>query len=153
MDVAAPPDAIVEIFSGVAGALSLSLQSDGRIAFDDPQGFLVHAEILETGGGVVERIHATEPLHGGCVASKSDLLLLRAVTVIERGLADGDVLDFQWLLSEVAKTGQFPKIEEEELEYLVMATKACLGEVLGCLVAAALLGPNNGVAAARLLAN
>lgn len=153
MDVVAPPDAICEIFHGVDGALNLSLESDGRIAFDDPQGFRVHAEVLQTGGGFVERIHATEPLHGGFVASKSDLLLLRAVTVVERGLADGDVADFMWLLSEVVETGTFPQVDEEELGYLVSAMKACLGEAVGGLVVAGLIGPNNGAAAARLLAN
>ena len=44
--------------------------------------------------------------HGGVhlrsVASKSDLLRFRAVTVVDRG-ENGQVDDFRWLLSEVAK--------------------------------------------------
>ena len=46
----------------------------------------------------------------------SDLLLLRAVTVVNRG-RDGDILDFLWLLSEVAKEDHFPVVDEEELEH------------------------------------
>ena len=37
--------------------------------------------------------------------SKSDLLRLRAVTVVDRG-SDGEIDDFRWLWSEVAKLGR-----------------------------------------------
>lgn len=80
----------------------------------------------------------------------SDLLLLRAVTVVDRG-SDGDVLDFQWLLSEVAKTGQFPEIDDGELEWLPKAVESCLGKLAGRLVVAALIGSSNSAAALRLL--
>lgn len=132
------------------GACNFSLESDGHIAFDAPQGFRLRIDLLEIRGGCIERIHATEPLHGGSVASMSDLLLLRAVTVVDRG-GNGDVLDFEWLLSEVAKMeDNFPGIDDEELEYLVKAVESCLGK-LGCLVVAAIIGRNNAAAVLRLL--
>ena len=151
MDVAAPSDALIDIWKGVNdGAQSFTLESDGKIAFDAPQGFRLHVDIIDLGDGPIERIHATEPLHDGSVASVSDLLLLRAVTVVDRG-RDGDVLDFEWLLSEVAKTGQFPVIDDEELGYLLKAVESCLGKFVGRLVVAALIGSRNRAAASRLL--
>jgi hypothetical protein len=71
---------------------SFSLESDGKIAFDAPQGSRVRIDIIQIGGGCIDTIHATEPFHEGSVASKSDLLRLRAVTVVERG-SDGEVDD------------------------------------------------------------
>ena len=62
-------------------ALDLSLQADDSIAFDDPQGFRVNVDLQEIGGGFVERVHTTVPLHCGSVTSVSDLLLLRTKTV------------------------------------------------------------------------
>ncbi|PPJ52369.1 hypothetical protein CBER1_10745 [Cercospora berteroae] len=138
VDVAAPSEALLDIWKGVNdGALQFSFESDGQIAFDAPQGFRLKLDILEIGAGPVERIHVTEPLYDGSVASVSDLLLLRAVTVVDRG-GDGDVLDFEWLLSEVVKTGQLPQLDEEELGWLVKAVESRLGTV-GRLVVAAML--------------
>lgn len=54
------------------------------IAFDAPQGFRVRIDLIHVGQGFIERIHATESLFEASVASKSDLLRLRAVTVMER---------------------------------------------------------------------
>ncbi|KIL95966.1 hypothetical protein FAVG1_00704 [Fusarium avenaceum] len=86
VDVAAPPEALIDIWEGVsAGAHSFSLEPDGKIAFDAPQGFRIRLDLIEIGNGCIERIHATEPFLGASVASKSDLLRLRAVTVVERG--------------------------------------------------------------------
>ena len=150
MDVAAPPAALVDIWEGAeAGALNLSLESDGKIAFDAPQGFRVRVNIIELGNGCIERIHVAVPLYGGSVASMSDLLLLRAVTVVGRGGA-GDIWDFKWLLAEVAKIGNFPAINDEELDPLITAADICLG-CLGRLVVVAVLGGNNEAAAMRLL--
>ena len=151
MDVAAHSTAIIDIWKGVSdGALNFSFEPDGKIAFDAPQGFRLHVNIIEIGGGCIERIHVAEPLSEASVASMSDLLLLRAVTVFDRG-SDGDVLDFQWLLSEVAKTcSVFPKVDDQELEWLLSAVESCLGE-LGCLVVAAIIGGNNAAAASQLL--
>ena len=84
-----------------AGALHFSLESDGKIAFDAPQGFRVRVDLIEIGNGCIERIYAAGPFYEGSVASKSDLLRLRAVTVVDRG-SDGEVDDFRWLLSRVA---------------------------------------------------
>jgi hypothetical protein len=140
VDVAAPADALIDIWQGVSdGALNTSFESDGKIAFDAPQGFRVRVNIIEIGTGCIERIHATEPLSGGSVASMSDLLLLRAVTVVDRG-GDGDIVDFKWLLAEVARRGQeFPAIDDEELDWLVRAGELVLGG-LGRLVIAAVIG-------------
>lgn len=81
MDVAAPPAALIDIWEGAsAGALNFSIESDGKIAFDAPQGFRIRVNIIEIGGGSIDRVHVAEPLFGGSVASVSDLLLLRPVS-------------------------------------------------------------------------
>lgn len=50
MDVAAPVDALIDIWQGAsAGALATSIESDGRFAFEAPQGFRVRANIIEIG--------------------------------------------------------------------------------------------------------
>lgn len=79
----------------------------------------------------------------------SDLLLLRAVTVVDRGV-DGDIADFRWLLAEVARRGQFPAIDDEELGWLVRAGETCLGK-LGLLVIVGILGAANEAGALGLL--
>lgn len=87
MDVAASSITLIEIWKGVSnGALNFSFESDGKIAFDAPQGFRPRVDIIDlTAGGCIERIHVRESYLGGSLASKSDLLLLRAVTVVDRG--------------------------------------------------------------------
>ncbi|KAI7142815.1 hypothetical protein KC344_g6870 [Hortaea werneckii] len=126
---ATPPDAIHDIGSAVwAGALNFSQHPDGKIAFSAPQGFIIYLDLIEMGGaGCIERIHATEALGEGSLASVSDLLLLRAVTVVDRG-SDGDILDFEWLLSRVIETNKLPVIDAEELDWLYTAMAICLGE-------------------------
>lgn len=143
MDVAAPPSVLIQIWEAVlAGALNFSLESDGKIAFDAPQGFQVQIDLIQIGDGCIERIHATVPFYEGSVASKSDLLRLRAVTVVDRG-SDGEVDDFRWLLSGVASEGQvLPALDKEELEYMGKAGMSCLGR-LDRLVFGAVLGENN----------
>ncbi|KAK3363175.1 hypothetical protein B0T25DRAFT_562200 [Lasiosphaeria hispida] len=85
VDVAGPPSTLIDIWEGAsAGALNFSIESDGKIAFDAPQGFRVRVNIIELGSGCIERIHVAEPFYDGSVASMSDLLLLRAVTVVDR---------------------------------------------------------------------
>ncbi|KAF2214247.1 hypothetical protein CERZMDRAFT_95524 [Cercospora zeae-maydis SCOH1-5] len=149
VDVAAPAEAIFDIWKGVQdGTAHFSFESDCQIAYDAPQGFRLKLDILEIGAGPVDRIHVAEPLHDGSVASVSDLLLMRAVTVIDRG-THGDVLDFEWLLSELVKTSQLPQIDEEELGWLVKAVESRLGMV-GRLVVAALLSSQNAAAAGQL---
>lgn len=72
----------------------------------------------------------------------SDLLRLRAETVVGRG-SDGEMDDFRWLLSEVAKAGQvLPKLNHEELGAVTQAGVSCLG-VLDRLVLFALLSIEN----------
>jgi hypothetical protein len=42
VDVAAPPSTLIEIWEGAStGALNFFIESDGKIAFDAPQGFRV----------------------------------------------------------------------------------------------------------------
>ena len=95
MDVAAPTDVLTDIWEGVlAGAQNLSLEADGMIAFDAPQGFRVRIDLIHIGQGFIERIHATESLFEASVASKSDLVRLRAVTVMERRSV-GELDDFR----------------------------------------------------------
>jgi len=150
VDVAAPADALIDIWQGAsAGALNTSIESDGKLAFDAPQGFRVRVNIIEIGSGCIERIHVAEPFLYGSVASMSDLLLLRAVTVVDRG-GDGDIADFKWLLAEVAKRGQFFAVDDEELDWLVRAGELVLGG-LGRLVVAAIIGSTNEAAAMALL--
>lgn len=150
MDVAASPAALVDIWTRISeGAPSFALEPDGKIAYDTPQGFRLHVDLIEIGGwGSVKRVHAAEPFLDGKVSSMSDLLLLR--TVVDRG-RDGDILDFQWLLSEVVKEDEFPVIDEEELEYLCKAVESCLGK-LSCLIVAAIVRSKNEGIAMRLLA-
>ncbi|KAK0622474.1 hypothetical protein B0T14DRAFT_428544 [Immersiella caudata] len=150
IDVVAPPSALIDIWEGASiGALDFSIESDGKIAFDAPQGFRFRVNIIELGSGCIERIHVAEPFHNGSVASMSDLLLLRAATVVDRG-GHGDIADFKWLLAGVARRGQFPAIDDEELGWLVRAGDACLGK-LGRLVIAGILGEHNEAAAMGLL--
>lgn len=143
VDVAAPPSVLIQIWEAVsAGALNFSHESDGKIAFDAPQGFRVRIDLIQIGDGCIERIHVAEPFYEGSVASKSDLLRLRAVTVVDRG-SDGEVDDFRWLLSRVASEGQvLPVLDEDELEYVSKAGDSCLGR-LDRLVLGAVLGANN----------
>ena len=128
MDVAAPRAVINDALKQVLdGALNFSIESDGKIAFDAPQGFRLRVDFIELGEGIVERIHVAEPFLEGSVASMPDLLLLRAVAVVNRG-DDGDRWDFEWLLLEVTKGQvQFPGICDEELEYLIQAVDRVSG--------------------------
>ena len=145
VDVAAPPSAIIQIWEPVsAGALRLTFESDGKIAFDAPQGFRVRIDLIEIGNGCIERIHATRPFYEGSVASMSDFLRLRAQTVVDRG-SDGDVADFRWLLAGVAREGQLlPVLDDGEAEN-VAGAGARLGW-LDRLVFGAVLGDNVNLA-------
>jgi hypothetical protein len=120
VDVAGPPSVLINIWEGVlAGALNFSFESDGKIAFDAPTSSIrVRVNLIEIGNGCIERIHAIEPFFEGSVASVSDLLRLRAVTVVDRG-SDGEVEDFRWLLSRVASEGRIlPELAKEDLEVM-----------------------------------
>ncbi|KAK3670300.1 hypothetical protein LTR78_009854 [Recurvomyces mirabilis] len=138
----------------MAGAQCFSIESDGKIVFDASQGFRVTMDILELAPSeCVERIHAWVPLGEGSLASMSDLVLLRAVTVADRG-SDGDILDFNWLLSRVVEMGYpFPEVDDGELEWLCMAVEVCFGGVVGRLVLAAVLGSNNAAGVRHLLSS
>ncbi|KAK2762210.1 hypothetical protein FQN54_001219 [Arachnomyces sp. PD_36] len=146
VDVAAPPNLLIEIWEKVtAGAPNFNLEPDGKISFDAPQGFRVKVDLIEIGDGtIIEQIHAAELFLEGSVASKSDLLKLRAVTVVERG-SDGELADFRWLLSEVARAGQtLPELDDEDLGYVRKAAEACFGIPGRFLVIAILHGANLG---------
>lgn len=106
-------------------------------------------DVLEIGSGCIERIHATGFFLGGSVASTSDLLRLRAKTVVERG-SDGEVDDFRWLLLLAAREGQvLPVLDNDEVENLVGGAAILMS--FDVLILVALLGANNGAAALRLL--
>ncbi|KAJ5382215.1 hypothetical protein N7517_000126 [Penicillium concentricum] len=143
VDVAAPSDVIHDICKGVMdGTARFSLEPDGKIAFDACQGIRVRIDVIEI-GDAIERIHVAEPFFDGSVASMSDLLRLRAVTVVERG-SDGEVADFRWLLAELAKAGQIiPGLNAEELEYMRGAGRCCL-EVVDCLLLYSILQEEDG---------
>lgn len=153
MDVACSKAAVCDILErALAGAPGFSYGCDGKLAYDTSHGFRLYVDVIEIGGwGTIEQIHATKPLFDGCVASISDLLLLlRAVTVVNRG-GEGDIWDFKWLLLKVVKQDCFPDIGDEELEDLCSAVELCLGK-MGRLVVAAIIGSSNSNAAMMLLA-
>ncbi|KAK2779925.1 hypothetical protein FQN52_002323 [Onygenales sp. PD_12] len=152
VDVAGPAEVLTDIGQAVMdGAPNFSFESNGKISFDAPQGFRISIDIIQIGEGCIERIHSAEPLFEGSVASKLDLLRLRAVTVVDRG-SDGECQDFRWLLSEVARAGQvLPGLDDEELEYVSKAG-GCLG-LLDRLVLGAILGAENAPAACRLFSS
>ncbi|KAI3558489.1 hypothetical protein CABS03_08555 [Colletotrichum abscissum] len=132
-----------------AGLKDFTVEADGKIAFDAPQGFRVRMDVLEIGNGCIERIHATESFLGGSVASTSDLLRLRAKTVVERG-GDGEVDDFRWLLLLAARNGHvLPLLDNDEVENLVGAAAILMS--FDVLILVALLGVNNSAAAGQLL--
>ncbi|KAK1706331.1 hypothetical protein BDP67DRAFT_558453 [Colletotrichum lupini] len=135
--------------SAQAGLKDFTVEADGKIAFDAPQGFRVRMDVLEIGNGCIERIHATESFLGGSVASTSDLLRLRAKTVVERG-SDGEVDDLRWLLLLAARNGQvLPLLDNDEVENLVGAAAILMS--FDVLILVALLGVNNSAAAGQLL--
>ncbi|KIW19752.1 hypothetical protein PV08_00326 [Exophiala spinifera] len=154
VDVVGPPSALIEIWEGVStGARNFQFESDGKIVFDAPlQDIRIRVNLIEIGKGCVERIIVAEPFFEGSVASMSDLLRLRAVTVVDRG-SDGEVEDFRWLLSRVASRGQIlPELDKEELECIRGAAESCLGR-LDRLVLGAVLGVNNFPLAYHLIAS
>lgn len=129
VDVVAPCNVLQDICKGVMdGALNYSLEPDGKIAFDASQDIRVRIDLIQT-GDAIERIHATVPFFEGSVASISDLVRLRAMTVVDRG-SDGEAEDFRWLLSGVAKAGQLlPGLDDQELKYMLDACNLCLGRL------------------------
>lgn len=144
VDVVGPPGLLIQIWEAASSGAnpSFSLEPDGKIAFRAPQGFSVKVDLIELGEGCVERIHATKPFYEGSVASVSDLLRLRAKTVVDRG-SDGEITDFKWLLSRVARVGAIlPVLEGDEIEYMATAGKSSLGR-LDRWVLGAVLGDNN----------
>ncbi|KAM0252775.1 hypothetical protein ACHAQJ_007613 [Trichoderma viride] len=151
VDVVAPPNILVDIWKGVqADTPSFSLESDGRIVFDASQGFRVRVDLIEIGAGYIEQIYIAEPYFEASIASKTDLLRLRATTTtIDRG-SGGDVEDFRWLLEKLARECEIlPQLDQKEVEYMLRVGTR-MGE-LDCLVLAAVMGANNGEAALRLL--
>lgn len=95
----APSNVLQDICKGVMyGALSYPHEPDVKIAFDTSQEIRVRIDLIQT-GDAIERIHATVHFFEGSVASMSDLLRLRTMTVVDRG-SDGEVEDFRWLLSK-----------------------------------------------------
>ncbi|PYI08894.1 hypothetical protein BO78DRAFT_439949 [Aspergillus sclerotiicarbonarius CBS 121057] len=143
VDVAAPSNVLADIWEAVtAGAPNFTIEPDDRVAFDASQGFRVQIDFIELGKDIVDCIHVAEPFFEGSVASVSDLLRFRAMTVVDRG-SDGESADFRWLLSEVARVGQvLPGLTSEELECMSKAGRSCLGRFDWLVLAAVLSGPD-----------
>lgn len=94
------------------------------VEFNSRQGFEVKMELLELGGSFVESITTSVPFSDGLVASVVDLLLLRAVTVADRG-NKRDVEDFKWLLEQMYETGStLPELGRTKLLELVEGVEA-----------------------------
>lgn len=56
------------------------------------------------------------------------------MTVVDRG-SDGEVEDFRWLLSEVAKVGQLlPGLDDQELKHMLDTGRSCLGGLDGLVL-------------------
>lgn len=142
----------IQIWERVKGGdLNFSLEPDDRIAFDASQGFRVRMDLISIGETCIESIHAAEPFFEGSVASVSELLRLRAVTVVNRG-GDGDVADFRWLLSRVVEVGQvLLGYDNEDLEWVIEAGESCLGRLERLLLWACLPPTKSASAATRLL--
>ncbi|UKZ93280.1 uncharacterized protein TrAFT101_008200 [Trichoderma asperellum] len=149
VDILGPADAFIEIWNAIElGVAGFSLEADGRIAFDSKQNFRVRVDLLEA-SEYVGQIYTTAPYFGASLASKMDLLRLRATTIVERQ-EDGDMVDFRWLLGEVAREGEsLPKLNKREIgNFLVVGTQ--IGQ-LDRLILAAIMGMHNEDAALRLL--
>ncbi|PSR97197.1 hypothetical protein BD289DRAFT_362709 [Coniella lustricola] len=150
LDIAAPPGPLIDILTAItAGAPSFNLEADGKISFNAPQGFKVKVDLIQVGDGCVKHLFETEPFLGGSVASKADLLRLRAITVVDRG-GEGDVLDFLWLWSAMVREGQrLPWLDKEDLDWVVEAAVLCF-PVVGKLALVAILDNNNSAIALQL---
>ncbi|PKK44552.1 hypothetical protein CI102_9404, partial [Trichoderma harzianum] len=150
VDIVAPPDVLICVWNGVrAAANGLSLEPDGRIAYDASQGFRVRVDLIEMGGGYIDHIHHVEPFLGASLASKADLLRLRAATAADRG-DDGDMEDFRWLVEALARKGEMlPQLNQKEADDIINTGK-CM-DPLDQLVLVAVMGINNQKAALMLL--
>ncbi|CAK7215034.1 hypothetical protein SCUCBS95973_002338 [Sporothrix curviconia] len=151
LDVAAPPEPLLEIFEVVmAGAPGFSIGPDGSITMEASLGFEVNIDLIQLGAGSIGCIYESKPYFEGALASKADLLRLRAVTVACRA-EDGDVLDLKWLLAAVMLEEQLlPRLAEEDLESVVEAGERALPPVWRLVLAAA-LGEENHRGVSRLL--
>ena len=129
VDVAGPQAAIHDILMKLLeGTPKFSLEPDSRVSFDSSQGIRIRVDLLEI-GDVIEHVYVVEPLFGASVASKTDLLRLRAATVMERG-SQGECEDFRWLVSEIARDGNLlPCLNEQERYYMRGAGLLTLGDL------------------------
>ncbi|KAF1923504.1 uncharacterized protein M421DRAFT_311469 [Didymella exigua CBS 183.55] len=95
VDVAASSSAIVYFQNAIASGTTQFKYEDTSqaIEFHSRQDFTVDLELVQLSGGFEDSVAAYETLHDGFIASRVDLLVLRGVTVADRG-KDSDVLDF-----------------------------------------------------------
>lgn len=147
----APLEPLLDIFDAVvAGAPHFSLSPDGAVTMAVSLGFEVHIDLIQLGVGSIDCIYEAGPYFEGALASKADLLRLRAITVACRA-GDGDILDLKWLVAEVLFSGHLlPALTEEDVESVVDAGERSLPPVWR-LVLAAVLGEHNYDGASRLL--
>jgi hypothetical protein len=124
VDVAASPEAYQRFLEAVRkGARNFKIRPCETIEFNNSQGFLITLEILQLGGPFVESIAVSEPFLRGFLASPTDLFLLRAVTVVDRG-EERDLEDFKWLLWLMAERGSIlPELGSERVEAVVGAAR------------------------------
>ena len=128
VDVVALMNVLLDICTGVtAGTTEFTKEPDGTICFNARQGFPVRIDLMQIGDGPTDRIYNAEPFFEGSVASVTDLLRLRAISLVDRGKF-GEDLDFHWLLSKVAKGGHIlPELNDEERDYIAEAGGSLLG--------------------------
>lgn len=122
VDVAASTEAIVHIHEAIASGTTQFTIDDTdlleTIKFVSSQDIVVRLELLEIGSGFVDSIDAYVPFHDGFIASRADLLKLRAVTVADRG-RQKDWADFMFLLKAVALSGSIlPRMDRYTVEAL-----------------------------------
>ncbi|KAG5987078.1 hypothetical protein E4U43_005243 [Claviceps pusilla] len=150
VDIAAPPNIIAQIWEAILnGATNFNIEADGQLAFDSPQGFIVRLDLIEIGAGFINRVVTAIPFLGGSLASKPDLLRLRALSAVDRG-DFGELEDFKWLLYELAIGGiLLPELDSAKRS-AVIAIAAQLGP-FSRLVLVAILGMDNSDAGLSIL--
>jgi hypothetical protein len=118
--VAASREAVLYFHDAIAsGATQFEYKDSSQtIEFKSCQGFVVNLELLQFGGGFVDSIAVSEPFYDGFLASRTDLLVLRGVTVVGRG-EDGDWLDFRYLVEATVKGGSIlPQLDRDAVVVL-----------------------------------
>lgn len=95
----------------------------GNIIFWSSKGFYVSLDLLILGGDFVGSPDAVQEIESGFAASMPDLMLLRAITIEERG-DDQDFQDFSDLMKlALARNIRFGLLTQEEMGGILMAAR------------------------------